>query len=88
MSKSTVHQARQQQQGLETPSEDYHGHLSMLTRMVSVHPDLPQYPNVHRAFNRKGGKEENQQDQLQKKKIISDKSKGFELCKWKTFKLF
>ncbi|KAJ4827187.1 hypothetical protein Tsubulata_016772 [Turnera subulata] len=73
MSKGAVYQGRQQK-GLGSSSQDYHAHISMLTKMVSFHPDLPQYPNVHKAFKNKTVEQE-EQEQLQKKKSSKAKKK-------------
>ncbi|XP_015578861.1 uncharacterized protein LOC8278283 [Ricinus communis] len=41
------------QHGWDTTSTDYHVHVSTMERMPSILPDVPRYPNVHRAFNNK-----------------------------------
>lgn len=41
------------QKGQETTSPgDYHEHLSKMIRTPSILPDVPHYPNVHKAFNK------------------------------------
>lgn len=35
-----------------TSGGDYHEHLSKMMRTPSILPDVPHYPNVHKAFNR------------------------------------
>ncbi|KAF8037059.1 hypothetical protein BT93_B0086 [Corymbia citriodora subsp. variegata] len=40
-----------QQGGWDTTSQDYHEHVSRIARMPSIHPNVPQYPNVYPAFN-------------------------------------
>ncbi|XP_048136430.1 uncharacterized protein LOC125315454 isoform X1 [Rhodamnia argentea] len=47
-----------QQNGWDTTSQDYHEHLSRVAKMPSIHPNVPQYPNVHSAFHNKVASEE------------------------------
>ncbi|XP_057446376.1 uncharacterized protein LOC130738418 [Lotus japonicus] len=34
-------------------SQDYHSHISQVSRSPSVLTDVPQYPNAHLAFNKR-----------------------------------
>ncbi|KAJ6869062.1 hypothetical protein NC651_033974 [Populus alba x Populus x berolinensis] len=94
MSQGTVYQTRQQH-GWDTTSDDYHTCISRLSRMSSVLHGAPQYPSVHKAFNNKVQVTEQvqiiEQNGNQKSEVIEetvdDEAGGFELCKWKTFKL-
>ncbi|KAI6682809.1 hypothetical protein NL676_028722 [Syzygium grande] len=52
-----------QQSGWDTSSQEYHEHISRLARMPSVHPNVPQYPNVHTVFNSKVIREEESESQ-------------------------
>lgn len=65
MSRGTVYQTRQQH-AWDTTSQDYHAHLSMLTRTPSALPDVPQYPNVHKVFNNRSPQEESQKQKPNK----------------------
>ncbi|KAK3439880.1 hypothetical protein EUGRSUZ_B00219 [Eucalyptus grandis] len=42
-----------QQNGWDTSSQEYHEHLTRIARSPSIHPNVPQYPNVHPAFHQK-----------------------------------
>ncbi|KAK9278190.1 hypothetical protein L1049_027750 [Liquidambar formosana] len=62
MRRSSDYNAKRQQ-GRDTTSHDYLAHVSRMERMVSVHPDLPHYPNVHTIFNNRFSHEEVQESQ-------------------------
>lgn len=47
-----------QRNGWDTTSEEYHEHLSRIARLPSIHPNVPQYPNVHTAFNNRVTRDE------------------------------
>jgi hypothetical protein len=83
MSKGSAYQTRQRQ-GSNTTSGDYHDYISTLSKMPSVIHGAPQYPSVHKAFNNKVSQEEEVNGEADGS--IQQKQKGFELCKWKTFK--
>ncbi|GLT29100.1 hypothetical protein SLA2020_039860 [Shorea laevis] len=70
---------------LDSTSNDFHTHITMVERTPSVITDVPHYPNVHKAFKNMGYNQE-ELDQSQQQQQSSDKAKkGFVLCKWKTF---
>ncbi|KAG6746072.1 hypothetical protein POTOM_050585 [Populus tomentosa] len=74
--------------------------ISRLSRMSSVLHGAPQYPRVHKAFNKKVTVQVQiiEQNGNQKSEVIEEtvddeadgfiqqKHKDFGLCKWKTFK--
>ncbi|KAL4279390.1 hypothetical protein GQ457_03G015490 [Hibiscus cannabinus] len=87
-----------QSSGWDTTSQDYQAHLSRMERLPTMIPGAPQYPNVHRAFNNRAAfpeqDEQSSSAKSQKKVQVLDpageaqlKNKGFELFKWKTFKM-
>ncbi|KAK4781829.1 hypothetical protein SAY86_015931 [Trapa natans] len=53
MRRGWEHTSTQQQQGWRTTSPgDYHDHLSKMIRTPSILPYVPQYPSVHKIFNK------------------------------------
>ncbi|GLT53786.1 hypothetical protein SLA2020_270350 [Shorea laevis] len=49
----------QQPYGWDTNSSyDYHSHIHRMERVPTMLPEIPQYPNVHKAFNNKVSYEE------------------------------
>ncbi|CBI14947.3 unnamed protein product, partial [Vitis vinifera] len=71
--------------GWDTTPDDYLSHIKRMERSLSIVPGAPHYPVVHKAFNNKSPFEE-AQGNAEAEGFIQQKHRGFELCKWKTFK--
>jgi FMN phosphatase YigB (HAD superfamily) len=54
---SDIHTGKNQH-GWDTTSYDYHAHIHRMERIPTRLPEIPQYPNVHKAFNNKVAYEE------------------------------
>uniref|UniRef100_A0A7N0ZS97 Uncharacterized protein n=1 Tax=Kalanchoe fedtschenkoi TaxID=63787 RepID=A0A7N0ZS97_KALFE len=85
---------QQQKHGWNRTSQDYNNHLMQMMRTASIREDVPQYPSVHHVFKKKAagttaqektGAAEERVDE-EDADLAQQKQKGFELCKWTTFK--
>jgi hypothetical protein len=54
---SDIHTGKNQH-GWDTTSHDYHTHIHRMERIPTRLPEIPQYPNVYKAFNNKVAYEE------------------------------
>lgn len=76
--------------------DEYLDHIKRMEKSPTMHPDIPLYPNVFSVFKNKLSyrRQKNDATESQKKvqfaesdKKDKEKPKGFELHKWRTFKV-
>ncbi|PHU23801.1 hypothetical protein BC332_08908 [Capsicum chinense] len=76
--------------------DEYLDHIKRMERAPTMHPDVPLYPNVFSVFKNKliyKGQKNNAAESQKKVQFTEtakndkEKPKGFELHKWRTFKV-
>ncbi|CAI0385370.1 unnamed protein product [Linum tenue] len=85
---------------MDRSSHEYHDHISNIIKAPSVIHGAPQYPNVHKPKKRVqltdlAGRaiveyevDVDESFDSEADGFVQQKQKNFELCKWKTFRMY